>query len=74
VILSSIAGPDVLAHELGHFLGNREHSDVPGNLMSYEHTDVLPFLDAVQREKLRRTLAGYLRRRELVPLVPVTSP
>jgi hypothetical protein len=74
VILSSIAGPDVLAHELGHFLGNPEHSDVPGNLMSYEHTDVLPFLDAPQREKLRRALAGYLRRRELVPLVPITSP
>jgi hypothetical protein len=69
VILSSIAGVDVLAHELGHYLGNPEHSDAPGNLMSYEHTDVLPFLDQAQSERLRRRLKAYLASKELVPLV-----
>jgi len=67
LILSAIAEPDVLAHELGHFLGNREHSETPGNLMSYHHTEVLPFLDATQAAKLRRALQRYLRTRELVP-------
>ena len=65
VILSSIAGLNVFAHELGHFLGNPEHSQVVGNLMSYEHTDALPVLDAAQLERLERALAGYLRRGEL---------
>jgi hypothetical protein len=68
VILSSIAGVDVLAHELGHYLGNPEHSEVPGNLMSYEHTEVTPFLDAAQAARLRRRLRTYLSTRELVPL------
>ncbi|MET0384817.1 MAG: hypothetical protein ABW321_02605 [Polyangiales bacterium] len=71
VILSSIAGLSVLAHELGHFLGNPEHSHVPGNLMSYEHTDVLPFLDRSQVARLRRALTRYLRSGELRAL---TSP
>jgi hypothetical protein len=65
VILSVLGGVDVMAHELGHFLGNPEHSETPGNLMSYEHTDVLPFLDAAQLANVRRALAGYLRRAEL---------
>jgi hypothetical protein len=62
LILSILGGVDVLAHELGHFLGNAEHSDTPGNLMSYQHTEVLPFLDADQLVRLRATLRGYLRR------------
>jgi hypothetical protein len=68
VILSSIAGVDVLAHELGHYLGNPEHSDVAGNLMSYEHTEVTPFLDDAQAARLRRRLQAYVSSRELVPL------
>lgn len=68
VILSSIAGVDVLAHELGHYLGNPSHSEVAGNLMSYEHTDVTPFLDEAQAARLRRRLQAYLSSRELVPL------
>jgi hypothetical protein len=71
VILSSIAGRDVLAHELGHYLGNPAHSEVPGNLMSYEHTDVLPFLDEQQSARLRRQLKAYLTSRELVPRSPL---
>lgn len=67
VIISAISGPDVLAHELGHYLGNPQHSDVAGNLMSYEHTDVLPFLDEAQQRRLRRRLKAYLATRELTP-------
>jgi hypothetical protein len=67
VILSSIDGVDVLAHELGHYLGNPSHSEVPGNLMSYEHTEVLPFLDEQQTARLKRQLKAYLTSRELLP-------
>lgn len=65
VILSGISFDAVLAHELGHFLGNREHSQTPGNLMSYQHTDVLPFLDDAQQRRLRARLQRYLRSGEL---------
>jgi len=68
VILSSIAGTDVLAHELGHFLGNPKHSDTPGNLMSYERGDAPPFLDPEQVARMQRALQGYLRRGELRPV------
>ena len=68
VILSAIGGVSVLAHELGHYLGNSAHSEVVGNLMSYDHGGRLPVLDAAQVKRLERTLRGYLRRRELVPL------
>jgi hypothetical protein len=68
VIVSSIAGVDVLAHELGHYLGNPEHSEVPGNLMSYEHTAAIPFLDEAQVVRLRRRLRTYVTSRELLPV------
>jgi hypothetical protein len=68
VIVSSIAGVDVLAHELGHYLGNPEHSEVPGNLMSSEHTDVPPFLDEAQVMRLRRRLRAYIASHELMAL------
>jgi hypothetical protein len=66
VILSSIAGPDVLAHELGHYLGNPKHSETAGNLMSYQRGDVsLPFLDDAQIRRMERTIRGYLKSGEL---------
>jgi hypothetical protein len=68
VILSRISFDAVLAHELGHFLGNPRHSNTRGNLMSYQHTDELPFLDELQQRRLRECLAGYLRTGELQPL------
>jgi hypothetical protein len=67
VIISTLGGRDVLSHELGHFLGNPEHSPTPGNLMSYEHGPMLPFLDAPQLKRLERSLRGYFKRGELVP-------
>ena len=70
VIVSLLGGQDVLAHELGHFLGNPEHSPTPGNLMSYEHGPELPFLDASQLTRLRRALQRYLRSGEIRALRP----
>jgi hypothetical protein len=68
LILSKISKPFVLAHELGHLFGNPKHSDVPGNLMSYERTDRPPFLDAAQARRVQRTLAAMLKAGALVPL------
>lgn len=65
VILSRISFDAVLAHELGHFLGNPRHSPTIGNLMSYHHTELLPFLDPPQQQRLRQSLAAYLRTGEL---------
>ncbi len=68
VIVSAISGPYVLAHELGHFFGNPQHSEVPGNLMCYAQTDQVPYLDEAQRAKVARTLRGMRARGELLPL------
>jgi hypothetical protein len=65
VILSSIAGLNVLAHELGHFLGNPAHSETAGNLMSYQPGPALPVLDDKQLRRLARAVRGYLARKEL---------
>lgn len=68
VIVSAISGPYVLAHELGHYLGNPTHSEVAGNLMSYQHTDEVPLLDPAQRANVLRTLRGMRARGELASL------
>ncbi|MEY4575692.1 MAG: hypothetical protein RL701_395 [Pseudomonadota bacterium] len=65
VITSLLGAPDVFAHELGHYLGNPEHSPTPGNLMSYERAAGPPFLDATQLHRLERSVRGYLARGEL---------
>ena len=53
VIVAAYAKPFVLAHELGHFLGN-PHSRVRNNLMSYEHDEgARPFLDEPQGRTAR---------------------
>jgi len=70
LIVSKISKPWVLAHELGHFFGNREHSAVPGNLMSYAWTVEPPFLDAAQIERVKRTLATLQKSGRVVPLSP----
>jgi hypothetical protein len=67
VILSSIAEPDVLAHELGHYLGNPNHSTTRGNLMSYERGEGLPVLDVLQLQRMRARIAALIQRRELRP-------
>jgi hypothetical protein len=65
VILSRSKDLDVLAHELGHFLGNPQHSQVHGNLMSYDRGPELPVLDDKQRRNIDRALRGYFARREV---------
>ena len=64
IILSSIARPMVLAHELGHFFGN-PHSPTPGNIMSYERGDGPPFFDALQLRRIRRFAGRFIREEEL---------
>jgi hypothetical protein len=68
LIVSQISGRNVLAHELGHLFGNREHSNVPGNLMSYTRSERPPFLDAAQVQRVQRTLAAMLKKGTLVPM------
>jgi hypothetical protein len=68
VIVSAIAGPYVLAHELGHFFGNPQHSEVAGNLMCYTQTEQVPFLDDPQQANVARTLRGMRTRGELLSL------
>lgn len=68
LIVSAISKRYVLAHELGHLFGNREHSKVAGNLMSYTRAEGPPFLDAAQIERVRRTLDALLKAGSLVPL------
>lgn len=68
VILSASASPTVLAHELGHFFGNRQHSDTPGNIMSYHRGDGLPFFDDAQRRRIGRSARRFLRTGEIAPV------
>jgi len=65
VVVSIISFPYVLAHELGHFFGNQQHSDVPGNLMCYERTEAVPFLDESQQERVIQTIRAMFASREL---------
>jgi len=68
LIVSRISKPYVLAHELGHMFGNPQHSQVPGNLMSYERAEGPPFLDEDQIRRVRRTLAALVKEGAIVPL------
>ncbi len=68
VIISKISGPYVLAHELGHYFGNPQHSEILGNLMSYERTEAPPFLDSAQIARVRATLASLLNAGQIVPI------
>lgn len=74
VILSRVCGRTVLAHELGHFYGNR-HSPTPGNIMSYDRGGVaVPFFDAAQLRRIDRFARRFLRTEELTALpAPATE-
>ncbi len=67
VIVSAVAGPTTLAHELGHFFGN-PHSETPDNIMSYTRDGAVPpFFDDAQLRRIRRYTRRFLRVAELVP-------
>jgi len=65
IVSATRGGPLVLAHELGHYLGNPKHSETPGNLMNPDGMGAHPELDAAQKRNLERALRGYLARHEL---------
>lgn len=66
IVVARTARPTVLAHELGHFFGNRQHSAVPNNLMSYIRDGGTVFLDAAQSATIERFSALFLRTGRLV--------
>ena len=68
VILSSQGGEGVLAHELGHFLGNPQHRWVRGNVMSYDWGAETPIFDPDQSLRMRRFLERAIQQRALVPV------
>lgn len=70
VIVSTLAGDYVLAHELGHYFGNPAHSEQAGNLMSYVPGVRPPFLTDLQRRRIQRSLAAMQRRAELPKSAP----
>ena len=69
VAVASNAKPTVLAHELGHFLGNG-HSKVVDNVMSYDRTGGPVFFDATQKKKMRDTALQLLRDGVVKPVQP----
>jgi hypothetical protein len=67
VIVSSIAAPDVLAHELGHFFGN-PHSSTPNDVMSYDRDGITPpFFEPEEIVRIRRHARRFLERAEIAP-------
>ncbi len=67
LVLTGIAPPTTLAHELGHFFGNRRHRGVRGNIMSYEHGPA-PTFDPDQLRRVETTARDFLRRRRLLTM------
>lgn len=66
VVVSRVAGPDVLAHELGHFFGN-PHSDVPNDVMSYQRDGTTPaFFERHEIVRIRRHARRFRARGEIV--------
>lgn len=67
VILVASAPKTVLAHELGHYFGNR-HSPVVDNVMSYERSGAPVFFDADQGRRIAERARAYVKTGELVPV------
>lgn len=70
IVLSRTARPTVLAHELGHFFGNRQHSTVVNNLMSYSRDGGEVFLDEQQIATIKSFSARFLETRRLLDVGP----
>jgi hypothetical protein len=70
IVLSRSARPTVLAHELGHFFGNRQHSTVVNNLMSYSRDGGDVFFDEHQIANIKSYSARFLETRRLLDVGP----
>lgn len=70
IVVSRRARPLVLAHELGHFFGNRQHSDVVNNVMSYTHDGGEAFFDERQMATIKRFSERFLRSGRLFDVGP----
>ncbi|MBX3263688.1 MAG: hypothetical protein KF782_28710 [Labilithrix sp.] len=70
IVVARTARPTVLAHELGHFFGNRQHSTVVNNLMSYTRDGGTVFLDARQIATIQRSTRSFLETGRLVDVGP----
>ena len=65
VVVASVAGPDVLAHELGHFFGN-PHSETPNDVMSYlRDGTIVPFFERAEIAQIRRHAHRFRARGEI---------
>lgn len=69
VLLATTSFPAVLAHELGHYLGNPHVPDAD-NLMSYQRTGGEIFVDASQTARARATAGRLLASGVLVDVGP----
>ncbi len=61
IIMSAIAPPHVLAHELGHYFG-LPHSTYAGSLMNKSRKDPTPWSERTFVQKERRRALGWARR------------
>lgn len=62
IIVAATARFTTTAHEIGHYFG-LPHSQVPDNLMSYTRTGADVFLDAAQKQKVRRRAREHAARK-----------
>lgn len=71
IVIARTARPTVLAHELGHFFGNHQHSTVVNNLMSYaREPGANVFLDDKQIATIKSFTAMYLETGRLLDVGP----
>ena len=70
IVVSRTARPTVLAHELGHFFGNRQHSTVVNNVMSYARDGGPVFFDEQQVAKIKGSTTRFLETGRLVDVGP----
>jgi hypothetical protein len=70
IVLARKARPSVLAHELGHFFGNRQHSTVVNNLMSYRRAPGDVFFDEKQSRTIKTFSMQLLESGRLVDVGP----
>jgi hypothetical protein len=70
IVVARSARPTVLAHELGHFFGNQQHSAVVNNLMSYSRDGASVFLDEHQSSAIKTFTTRFLKTGRLSDVGP----